>query len=152
MANRVEIIVGSDVIRRRLTSIRSGIFSKMMMKEIGEFLRTKIKVRIQAGKDINGRSFKPYSTRYKIFREKHGRSTNFVNLTFTGSMLSAMDYTATDDSVRLFFQNTTDKKGVRNPIKAFGLQQDRDFFGISSQDRAGIMEIIRRYLRRALSG
>lgn len=152
MAGNIEIRVASDAVRRRLANIPSGIFKISMMKEIGEYLKFRIKSRTQEGKDKSNRRFKPYSPEYKIFREKHGRPTSKVNLTFTGSMLSAMDYVATDRSVRLFFQNTEDESGAKNPIKAMGLQRNREFFGIGKGDRAGIRRIINSYARRALSG
>jgi hypothetical protein len=147
-----DIQVAEERTRQRLAQVQEGIFSQVMMKEIGEYMKTRIKVRTQQGKDVNERRFAPYTPAYKIFREQAGRATNIVNLTFTGSMLSAIQYEAKEKEVRLFFANTSDERGGRNPVKAFGLQQKRRFFGISEADRQGIMEIVQRYARRATRG
>jgi hypothetical protein len=112
------------------------------MGEIGMFLMTRIKTRTAAGVDVNGSEFKPYSAPYAFFRQQKGRPIDKVDLFFTGSMLSSMTYTATADQTRIFFSPTQDRSGMSNPSKAFWLNQKREFFGISEEDRKQIGTLV----------
>lgn len=150
--NIFEVKVGSTGVRRRIRRISNSIFSQVLMKEIGEYGRTMIKVRTARGVDIRGRRFAPYTPKYKIFRKEKGRPTNIVNLNFTGSMMSSIQYAATDKRVRLFILNTTDDSGARNPVKAFGLNRKRNFFGLSQQDKEYILNLVRQRIRRSSRG
>lgn len=121
------------------------------MTEIGLFAMTRIKSRTVEGEDVDGTPFKPYSPKYAMFRQEHGHPTNKVNLTFTGSMLSSMTFDPDADKVTLYFLNTTDEHGGRNPLKAFFLNQERRFFALSRKDIEDIVDIVERYYRRLIA-
>jgi hypothetical protein len=141
----------SAKMRRLQAGVPTGIFSKMLMTEIGLYIMTRIKVRTAKGVDAKGKPFKPYSAGYKLFREKHQHPSNIVNLTFTGSMLNSMTFDADNMKVDVFFQNTQSAPGAaRDSEKAFYLQKDRRFFALSVEDTKQIESIIRKEIRRIL--
>lgn len=117
-----------------------------LLEELANFAMFRIKTRTSAGKDVKGQFFQPYTDRYKLFRQKHGRPTNKVDLFFTGSMLSAMTSEIEFGGVNLYFLNTEDKFGGKNPIKAFYLDQSRNFFALSNSDIRGLQEIVEDFI------
>lgn len=143
-------IIGIADVRRKLGYIRHDLANKKMMAEIGLFLTAKIETRTASGKDVDGDAFNDYSPAYRLIREKSGRSGSKVNLFWSGSLMSSLTFEETNDTVRLFFQSTSDAEGMENPAKAFFLNEDRRFFGISEEDRQGVLKIIRAYLRRSI--
>ena len=153
MSNPVTII-GMRETLRSLSYLSENINDLRLMREIGLFLISQIQIRTAEGKDVDGNAFTPYSPSYRHFRESKGHSGSKVNLFFSGSMMSAMTFTATDDAVTLFFQNTSDPSGARNPEKAFfhntgaAPQPERRFFAISDNDRQGVRLLIDDHLRR----
>lgn len=139
-----------DSVFNRLESLGRSIFSSDLMERIGFFISFKIKERTAEGVDVNGTPFKPYSEKYKMFREKTGHPTNIVNLFYTGSMLGSMTPEVTEDSVRVYFLNTSDSRNVKNPMKALWLNESRNFFALSQEDIQDILGIIRDYYRELI--
>jgi len=120
--------------------------------EIGLFLTAMIEARTMTGKDVDGDLFEPYSPRYAKFRAKAGHSVDKVNLFFTGLMFNALTHEASMDRVRIYFMPTTDKHNVSSPAKAYFLNEDRHFFGMSDKDKKTIVEIYAKYVKEAFSG
>lgn len=120
-----------------------GISNQPLFAEIGLFMNAQIKQRTARGIDANEQTFKPYSPRYKAKRMSMGLPTDHVDLFFTGSMLSSMMATDTQDEVRVFFAPTQDKFGGSNPAKAFFINegQDREFFAISEKEADTILNL-----------
>lgn len=145
-------IQGSDQLLMKLRRIPGDAFGRRFFAEVSEYAIVKIQQRTLAGKDADGIAFRPYSPKYKLFREKKGRQSGTVNLFFHGDMFNAMTYRSNATSTILFFANTSDRDGTKNPKKAFFLQQKRKFFALSKEDIDGIMNIARRYVRRSLDG
>lgn len=163
-------IEGLDLLKVKLTDlIRSFSLSKRLMSEIGTFVMTKIKLRTSEGKDVNRKEFEPYSDSYALFRKKEGYPTDKVDLFFTGSMMSSMDYESSPDHVKIYFQNTSGKapsssrkkkKGkpsgprksreAKNPEKAFWLNEDREFFALSGDDERDISNMVSAYIKKNL--
>jgi len=149
-------VVGIRGVSKKIDKISafltSPIYFKPLLDEIGQFAMTKIKVRTEEGRNVSGRYFKPYSKLYKKFREEHGHPTNRVNLTFTGSMLASMTYDIKPGdggpSVKVFFLNTEDETGTKNPEKAFFLNEERRFFALSENDIKEIKKTVKSYYRR----
>lgn len=147
MAELVEIR-GLEGLKDKVKFIEDSIFSKALMTEIGLFSQTKIKVRTLEGTDADGSMFAPYSPKYAVFRKLKGHPVDKVDLTFTGSMLSSMTMDADKKRVDIFFLNTEDPTGTKNPLKAFFLNQKRNFFALSESDIKGIMRIVNQYYHR----
>jgi len=122
--------------------------SKSLFEEIGEYIKTQIKLRTSDGVDYEGNAFEPYSLKYKLFRKKKEYPVNKVDLFYSGSMMGSMTYTATPDSVRVFFAPGTDEDEdkVQNASKAFWLNENREFFMYSQKD---LDKVIDMYVRRA---
>ncbi|RLC88910.1 MAG: hypothetical protein DRJ03_01325 [Chloroflexi bacterium] len=144
------LFVNVGPVRRTLRDIADGLdTAESLFAEIGAFVKSQIDIRTAMGVDKNERPFTPYSAAYALFREESGRSTT-PNLFFTGSMMSAMTYEATARQARIFFMNTTDPSGVANPLKAYYLNEDRNFFGMSEGDVNKIVEMTERYIGRII--
>jgi hypothetical protein len=141
-----------------LVEVRNGLFDRQVLLQMGMFVRFQIEKRTAAGKGVDGAEFVPYSPQYRLFRERTGHPTTKVNLFYTGSMMSAMTVEAQawvygkENEVRIYFLNTTDRKGVPNPAKAFYLDQDRHFFGMSKEDVEGVTRIYESHISRLLGG
>jgi hypothetical protein len=153
MAEHVTLI-GSENILRRISYLRHDIDDPKIFNEVGLFLTFKVEARTAEGRDVHDRRFEPYSPAYKKYREDEGHSGEKVNLFFSGSMMAALTFEGIPGGVRLFFQNTSDPEGVRNPLKAFWHntgaepQPKRKFFALSESDRAGAIGIIDKHIRR----
>lgn len=121
------------------------INTSRLMGEISTYAMFRIKSRTLTGKSVSGRDFEPYTEKYAMFRIEHGRPARRVDLFFSGSMLSAMDYEVSANTATLFFQNTSDQNNVRNPLKAFWNDERRNFFALSDEDISNIQDIVIKY-------
>ena len=124
--------------------------NRYLMGQIGALVETGILTRTAKGIDADDEPFEAYSTGYASHRAKEGRSTDVVDLFFTGSMLSALTYDETPDRVTLFFMDTSDKFGMRNPEKAYYNQQLRNFFAMSAKDVAAVQDMVSKYIAKVL--
>lgn len=139
-----ELIIKLDKVAEAVAS------NRYLMGQLGAYVETQVLQRTAKGIDADNKPFPPYSGLYAKRRKKAGRPTNSVDLFFTGSMLSALTYEAERQRVSLFFMNTTDKFGVRNPAKAYYNQQLRNFFAMSAEDVAAVEEMVRKHIARHL--
>ena len=139
-------VVNLEFLERRVGKIPDSVFSQRNLTEIGLFFTFKIKQRTAQGKDVHGNMFKPYGAKYAVLREKAGFSSSPVDLFRSGSMMAALqsEPLVSEKAVRLYFLDTVDKEGVRNPVKAAGLNKDRRFFDLSQDEINGAIDIIRR--------
>lgn len=126
------------------------VFSERLMNEIGMFAISQIQIRTAEGTDVKGRPFAPYSPRYRMFKKGKGSAGDKVNLFLTGSMMGSMTHDATEDTTRIFFMNTEDRSGTKNPAKAFFLNQKRNFFALSKEDQEGISRMLQEHLEALL--
>lgn len=132
-----------------------GQLSKLLSDQI-----TTIRANTEAGRDINSRAFRGYSSQYRDKREKAGYRGSPPNLTITGGMLNAMQ-----QSVKRQGSTITGEIGFLDtaqfPPRAFGrkaqsardkarfnIGQGRKFFGLSTKARNAIVEAVRRTLKK----
>lgn len=146
------VLSGWNELEEKIKYIRKRLKGKKLLNEIGMFVLTTVKRRTLAGEDVSGNAFAPYSNGYALFRKKAGYQIDDVDLTLTGTMLSAMTYETTDDEVRAFFLPTKDSTGTSNPEKAFSLNQDREFFALSTSDVNNIMDLVDDYYEKLVNG
>lgn len=144
-------IVGLKGILKNLLAMEGHISSKILMGNIGEFIKFKIQARSQEGVDVDLNPFKPYSGSYAAYRRKEGHPVDKVNLTFTGAMWNALTYKAGKQSVHVYFLNTPGpgskgKKKVTNAAKAFFLNEDRRFFALNEQEVETIRNMVQEYI------
>lgn len=150
MAKDVEV-QGLRELTIKLDKVATAIASnRYLMGQIGAFVETQVLTRTARGVSADNTPFPPYNPLYAERRQDAGRPINKVDLFFTGSMLSALTYEAERQRVALFFMNTTDKYGVRNPAKAYYNQQLRNFFAMSAADVAAVEEMVRKHIARHL--
>lgn len=96
-----------------------------------------IVIRTQKGKDVNNRSFKPYSKAYSI-----KKGTTSVNLTQSGRMLNSITFRKLPNGIRLFFGASKENK------KAHGNQSknNRKFFGLDKSQ----VDYINNYIKKRI--
>lgn len=153
MGEPFELILGGiHGIKGRMKKIEKSLFANEMMADIGMYALNAIKKRTLKGEDVNGSDFSPYSPKYALFRKKEGYQVDHVDLNWTGGMLASMTYETSKEGVHLFFMNTSDTRNsrVRNPEKAFYLNQDREFFALSSDDVNKIKDIVKDYYAKLM--
>ena len=153
MAEQNVTVIGVEKLRKKLGVIGKGLVNYGVLDKLGNYLTTAIKYRTLAGKEISGKPFKPYSDKYRLFRQMTGHPTT-PNLFFTGSMLNSLTYVpeVSKEQVKVFFIEGTDRSGMSNPAKAFYLQDDRPFFGASSEDINKLLQIYEEYVEGLLRG
>jgi len=142
---------GVEEAERRLFRLHDDIVDRPFLLELAAYIVDKIDARTAKGVDYKGRPFKPYSRSYALFRAKTGHPTKRPDLFYSGSMLSSMTYTVDGSGGRIFFQNTQDRTGTPNPLKAYFLHQKRKFFAISNEDVEGMADILADHLRELTS-
>lgn len=143
---------GLDDLIARLDRASINMLNSQLMGEVGGYIIFSIQERTMKGRDVRGRTFTPYSPRYRLFRQRTGHPVDKVNLFYTGSMMSSMTMDQSDSQVRVFFMNTTDRSGTSNPMKAYFLNKDRRFFEISPEEQNKIVDLIRANAERLLEG
>lgn len=97
--------------------------------------------RTKAGRDAFGSPFADYTEGYKKFKAGKGRSISPPDLTFTGAMLRAIQFsikrTATAIIGRIYFQS------AKEADKARGNQEKRPFFGLSAKEQDLIINTVK---------
>lgn len=150
-------IEGINRLLAKLSNQSKNLINEELMGNIGEFIAFSINQRNAEGKDVEGKKFEPYSPKYRLFRIKHDHPVNIVNLFFSGSMASSLTHTAFKDKVEVYYMPTYGKtpsgkpSKVSDSSKAFFLNQKREFFGISAEEQATILSMVRDHLRRLLN-
>lgn len=152
------IIQGEESLRRTLVRLSRGISAKQVLDEIGLYLTTSIKTRVQNdNEDIHGQTFAPYVPKYSLWRTKKGYGTA-VDLTLTGSMFASLTHTTSSEKVTIYFMPGTGRsvKGgsskVSNPAKAFYIQEKREFFGYTAEDVTNIMNLYSVHIGDVIDG
>jgi hypothetical protein len=145
-------IRGLNELVSRLDDVSQNVFERRLMAEIGEYIIFRIEKHTAQGKDVEGRNFEPYSPRYKLFRRKTGHPVDKVNLFYSGSMMSSMTRTETDNESKVFFMPTTDRSGASNPLKAYALNKKRRFFAIGVVEQQKIIDMVREHAEQLLLG
>jgi len=174
MSNTSIDIKGLDIVTKKLTRLLKSVDdTSKLMGEIGEFLNFSILARTSPkavggsgkGSDISGVPFESYSTSYQKLREAKDLPTD-VDLFFTGQMTSALIYEKTKEQVKLFFMDTPRKAsdGSTKTTKVFGsggskasnaevayyVNEIREFFGISAEERIAITKMVEDYIDKVL--
>jgi hypothetical protein len=160
-----------------LTDILTGLYraDKGMVKIVSQ-IGTRIQNRTKRGKDMNRKSFTPYSLLTKISRNKNKRSSGHVTLTYDSKMLnSIVAKRRNSNTVALFFASqeendiavwqhfgtnpyTITAKGNGLANKKAGLYfgkevhhpglPSRKFFGLSRRDRKYLADEVTKLLRK----
>jgi len=97
--------------------------------------------RTKAGKSVEGSPFADYTPEYAKFKSRKGRSIAPPDLTFSGAMLRAIQFsvkrTANAIIGRIYFNS------AKEANKARGNQEKRPFFGLSKEERDLVIDIVR---------
>jgi hypothetical protein len=127
------------------------------MRDVGEFLVRRIRSRTEAGTDVNGAGFAPYSPGYaELKRAELGHSR--VDLTVSGRMLNDMQVTgATKDSCTISFISQGGGAAGRQTFiqrsralgaadKAIYNNPTREFFGANEADEKAVADALEQVL------
>src|SRR5574343_1419213 len=103
--------------------------------------------RIEAGKDLDGKSFF-YAKQTKELRKAKGRSTTGDFLQFTGAMLAALSYKATaKEAVIGFIQNLESEKAFKLSFAGVGRGRKKwKFFGLNDKEQEQLRDIAEKEL------
>ena len=138
--------------------------TKKALARSATFQIRNIRTRTEKGTDVNGRKFAPYSKkafffnvgteggepRYKSFQDGYagfrnykGRQTAFVDLNFSGRMLSSMTSRVSPSKGELFFSNNeANRKAFYHDVAGAGKSKVvRPFFGISDREEEQIVKV-----------
>ena len=98
--------------------------------DLSIILNGKIKTRVQKnGQGVKG-SLEAYTNKYKRFRNKRGRQSNFRDLTLSGSMFQSLTQEKLNkNEVRMFFA------GKDNNKKAYFNDKRTPFFELTTNER-----------------
>lgn len=108
-------------------------------QELGKAIQdaaSEIDQRTASGQDVDGQSFAPYAPSTVKSREKAGRRTDYVDLTFTGRMLASITHAV--KRVGDGFEGTIFFGSAAEATKARFNQERRNFFGLSDEQIAKI--------------
>jgi phage gpG-like protein len=116
-------------------------FTEDDLRYAAERQRDRIVKRTGQGFDLNGAPFKAYTDKYRARKEKSGRDSGIVDLTWSGRMLKSLKVSNVSPGKRASFTlGVYGEEGVRAGAIDGGLGKmpQRKFVGANSDDRAAI--------------
>jgi len=122
-----------------LTDLFGKSVDRVTAARVGQEMIDVIIARTKKGDDINGAPFKRYDKDYvgsKAFR-RYGKSSNKINMTLKGSMLSDLDFKIDGENIVLGFNDKTQELKAANHNSGVTVKE-REFFGVSSSELTAI--------------
>lgn len=107
-----------------------------IIQEFGQAVIDRIVERTEAGKDVRGRNFKPYSKSYINSEdfEEFDKSPSDINMTMTGDMIDSIDFTQRGSTVKVQV-GEGDVQTAKAYNHNFGdTLPKRQFFGVNKKD------------------
>ncbi len=110
-----------------------------IVQEFGQAVLDTIIERTEAGRDVNGRSFRSYDPDYIESEDfdEFGKSPNEVNMTQTGDMMDSIDFTTSGSTVKVAVGAGVDTLKAYNHNVGDTLPK-REFFGVNQSELASI--------------
>lgn len=125
-----------DLIR----SFKKLDFSELLRAVSSDVANT-IKIRVKTkGEGVDGNKMAPYSSKYRQFRSKKGRTNSKRDLTFTGRMFQSMTIVGSKINKTITF-------GATEKAKAFYNNQRTPFFGVGPTEEKTIDATIARFIK-----
>jgi len=118
------------------------LMSKRLWTRLGNLQRFRMKDRTAKGVDINNQPFTPYSESYADKRREAGFQIGKVDLNRSGRMWASLSQEAHDESVEIFFAGEPAARAHGHNFGVPGRLPQREFFGISDDDRTAIIDEI----------
>jgi len=124
--------------------VAAGLITADDMRYAAEREKARIISRTGRGIDVKGQAFAAYSDRYKKRKEKSGRNSGIVDLTWSGRMLKALvtrNVTAKSFIIGIYGEEGTratahNQGGGHMPVrKFFPTRQDQDIAAINEDLR-----------------
>jgi phage gpG-like protein len=131
-------------------------FTQDDLRYAAERQRDRIVKRTGQGLDLNGNAFHAYTDKYKARKEKSGRDSGIVDLTWSGRMLKALKVSNVSDSAHQasFTLGIYGEEGVRGAVHDAGLGKmpQRKFVGANNEDRSAISKDVTARMRARANG
>ena len=135
------IVFDSTGIELRLTKIQRSLPQMIDRALIQTAIEgaSLIADRTKSGVSYSGGAFKPYSSRYRLFRIKKGAKTSPVDLNLTGKMMGSMASSKVSRGVaKIYFTRGKEAK------KAAFNDKMRPFFGFNRQEQGRLQNFFER--------
>jgi len=97
-----------QMMRDLQSSVEDAYLPDKDLYKLGRRAVHMIKRRTKQGKDADEKMFKPYSDAYSAYRERHGRNTDKVDLSYTGKMMASLTAVPADGAALVRFKNSND--------------------------------------------
>lgn len=110
---------------------------QQLQKQIADIIIKDIKDRTADHKDVNERPFKPYTPKYKQWKQKKGLST-LPDLKVTGKLLNSL--AVHKNGIITTIESTDD------PGKVEGVSKLRPFIGITQKTKDKISDLIKLFV------
>ncbi len=134
-------------LQKKFEGLGDALISKQIVETIALQIKENILQRTQTGKDLYGKTFKPYTLKYAT---KEGKTT--VNLTNNNLMLSAMTQKAmSNDTAKIFFMRKESARIAQIHNDGEGKMPQRRFFGVGTSDRAESIKIYKDLAKREMA-
>lgn len=147
------VLTGDKELNLHLGYMEQNFIRKKLLNEIGAFVDMTVKTRtVDDQEDVSGLGMPSYSPYWEHVREEAGLQSDTVDLFFTGSMFASLKHKAGKDSVTSYFLPTVDKNNTSNPEKAYYSDEKFAFFGLDSQNRNDILEIVDEHVKQVIRG
>ncbi len=145
-------IEGLDRFKAYMEGFRAALLDDTALLDIAGEARDRVLVRTDAGKDIYGAEFTPYSGNYRKMKEKRGIDGSVVDLKLTGRMLSDISLSAEGGEAAIFLNSAqSEAKAVyHNGEETGDNMPQRAFFGLSDEDKDYIEGLFNEYAGRII--
>ncbi|MBI5903913.1 MAG: hypothetical protein HZB84_10590 [Deltaproteobacteria bacterium] len=135
-----------------MEGFREAFFDDTALLDIAGEARDRVLVRTDAGKDIYGAEFTPYSRRYRKMKENSGIDGSVVDLKLTGRMLSDISFSSEGGEAAVFFKSAESeaKAAYHNGEDTGDSMPQRAFFGLSGEDKDYLEGLFNEYAGRII--
>ena len=145
---------GVENFKKRLEAVKVSLIDEEALTTVSKAAKEIILKRTSDGVSIEGSTFAPYSSSYKIVREKKGMPSDKVDLRRTGEMLDdlAVEVNAGIMQSEIFFETDESIEKARTH-QVFGAGRNnvrRRFFGLSEEEKSGLTAFYWSHIERVL--
>ena len=124
--------------------------SDKQLIKIASQVRNNIMRRTLSGKDVDEKAFKPYHPLTVKMRQKAGRPTSKVNLSFYHHMLPMMKTSKVSYGAEISFPDEAERKKGTYHNFGIGKMPKREFFGLSKKNINYVEKEIDKFIGKSM--
>ena len=150
----VSVKINDKQVRKKLdqgSALLSPDQTRKILSKIAMLVKINILNRTASGMDSKGKMFAEYAPRSKFFRQRNGRPTDKVDLTFKGHMLGSISTKATASEATIFFADKTQNDKAFWHHYGTKKMPAREFFALSADDITKIDKAFDHYIKTGLA-